>query len=233
MSRIPRNWFAVLTLLAAGVLTATVVVAADKPNSSAAAPMPMPTSDREAAAIQFVRDNHPDLVELLARLKDAKPNQYADAINQLFKTSQRLAQLREQDPQRYQLELEAWKVKSRLQLLMARVTTSPDQKLDADIRAALTAQADVQLRLVKLERDRVADRLAKLNATVQQLQSSETANVQKQFEMLMREVAQAREKLKRDAAAASSKPATSTNSQTIPPPAHKPASSAEVNVKAP
>ena len=97
------------------------------------------TPEREAAAITFVRQHHAELVDLLNQLKETKPAEYQAAIRELFQTSERLAQLREQDPQRYELELDAWKTKSRIRLLAARSTMSGDMSLKTSSRGARRA----------------------------------------------------------------------------------------------
>ena len=135
------------------------------------------TPEREAAAITFVRQHHPELVDLLNQLKETKPAEYQTAIRELFQTSERLAQLREQDPQRYELELAAWKTKSRIQLLAARSTMSADKSFEDQLHAALVEQADIRLKLMKLERDRIADRLEKLDKSIEQYQASQATEI--------------------------------------------------------
>jgi hypothetical protein len=162
------------------------------------------TPEREAAAMTFVRQHHPDLVDLLNQLKETKPVEYQSAIRELFQTSERLAQLREQDPQRCELELEAWKTKSRIQLLAARSTMSGAHSLEDQLRTALVEQADIRLKLMKLERDRVAERLSKFDKAIEQYQQSETAQVQRQFDGLMKHITGSREQIKANKTAADS-----------------------------
>src|SRR6266700_2080015 len=166
-----------LTVFCAIFLVPALLVAADVPKPKPADPPPKVakpveraplTPEREAAAITFVRQHHAELVDLLNQLKETKPAEYQTAIRELFQTSERLAQLREQDPQRYDLELDAWKTKSRIQLLAARSTMSGDKSFEDQLHAALAQQADIRLRLMKLERDRVAERLQKLDKGIDQ-----------------------------------------------------------------
>ena len=197
MSRV--TFFSVL-LLVPGLLAA-----ADAPKPKPADPPPKVaklaeraplTPEREAAAITFVRQHHAELVDLLNQLKETKPAEYQAALRELFQTSERLAQLREQDPQRYDLELDAWKTKSRIQLLAARSTMSGDKSFEDQLHAALAQQADIRLRLMKLERDRVADRLQKLDKGIEQFQQTEAAEADRQFERLMKHINGSREQIK-------------------------------------
>jgi hypothetical protein len=212
------------------LFTPLLLVAAEPAKSPPASPAPKPakaperaplTPEREAAAVTFVRQHHPELVDLLNQLKESKPAEYQTAVRELFQTSERLAQLREQDPQRYELELAAWKVKSRLQLLAARSTMSADKSFEDQLHTALTEQADIRLKLMKLERDRTADRLEKLNKNIEQYQSSEAAQVERQFELLLKRISGSREQIK---AAQQDKPTTKTGSKSAP-------SAASVNPK--
>src|ERR1700719_964914 len=135
-----------LTFFCALLLVPALLVAADAPKPKPADPPPkvvkpaerVPlTPEREAAAITFVRQHHAELVDLLNQLKESKPAEYQAAIRELFQTSERLAPLSEQAPPRYELELEAWKVKSRIQLLAARSTMSGDKSFEDQLHAAL------------------------------------------------------------------------------------------------
>lgn len=198
-----------ITTICAILLLPAFVLAADPPKSKPAEPSkpaeaPKPakpdratmTPEREAAAITFVRQHHVELVDLLNQLKDTKPAEYQTAIRELFQTSERLAQLREQDPPRYELELEAWKVKSRIQLLVARSTMSADKSLEEQLHSLLTKQADIRLSLLKLDRDRVAERLKKLDKGIEDYQRVEATEVQRQFERLIKRVTGMREQTK-------------------------------------
>jgi hypothetical protein len=204
------------------ILFPALLVAADAPPSKPADPpkavkpaqQPPLTPEREAAAITFVRQHHAELVDLLNQLKETKPAEYQAAIRELFQTSERLAQLREQDPQRYELELDVWKTKSRIQLLAARSTMSGDHSLEDQLRSVLKEQADIRLRLMKLERDRVADRLSKLDKGIEQYQQNETSQVQRQFDALMKRIAGSREQIKANKSADGGKPNSKAGSST-------------------
>ena len=146
------------------------------------------TPEREAAALEFVRDHHPELVDLLKGLKNSHPAQYQAALRQLFQTSERLAKIHEIDPQRYELELKLWKIKSRIQLLAARSSLGRDPEIEAQLKSALAEQAQVQLQELQMDRDRAAERLNKIDASIEQFQANRERNIARQFETLMREV---------------------------------------------
>ena len=63
--------------------------------------------EQETAALTLVRNHHPELSELLEQLKADNPEQYRQAVSELFRASQRLAQAKEKDPQRYAARAES------------------------------------------------------------------------------------------------------------------------------
>jgi hypothetical protein len=205
------------------VLLAPLMVAATEPAQNppvvppvkpAKAPERAPlTPEREAAAITFVRQYHHELVDLLNQLKETKPAEYQSTIRELFQISERLAQLREQDPQRYELELAAWKIKSRIQLLAARSTMSADKSFEDQSHEAIVELWDVRLKLMKLERDRTAERLEKLDKNIEQFQASQSAEIQRQFDRLLKQISTSRDQLK---AARQDKPTPKTGPKSDP-----------------
>ncbi len=74
-----------------------------KPDNQPAARQPAkadgpPTPDAEAAALAFVREHHPELAELLARLKPMKLAEYQLAVRELAAVSKNLAAIKCETP---------------------------------------------------------------------------------------------------------------------------------------
>ncbi len=78
------------------------------------------TPEREAAALDFVKSHHPELIALLDQLKAKDRRQYDVVVRDLFRTNERLATMQANDLPRYEIALQAWKLKSRIQVLAAR-----------------------------------------------------------------------------------------------------------------
>jgi L-2-hydroxyglutarate oxidase LhgO len=142
------------------------------------------SAEREEAVMAFVKEHHPALAELLVQLKTGSPKEYEQAMRELFRTSERLAQIQERDPQQHKLEIKLWQAQSRVQLLTARLKMSDSQELREQLRAALNEQLDMRLALLRLERDRVSDRLNDIDRQVQKLQSNRQDLVDRQMESL-------------------------------------------------
>jgi hypothetical protein len=141
---------------------------------------------REAAALAFVREHHPELESLLASLKEQQPKQYEAAIRDLFRHSERLAGSQEKDAARYELELKAWKLQSRVQLLTATFMMSPqDEAAKAKLKAALVEQIHARRELLQLERDHVAKRLEKLDEQIKKLQNDSEQAAERQLQAIV------------------------------------------------
>jgi hypothetical protein len=154
------------------------------------------TEEREAAAMTFVRMNHPELAALLDQLKLNDAGEYQRAIRDLFRSSEKLAQLQERNPQRYAMELEAWKLNSRIRLLVARLTMSPDPKIEDELRAALVQQIGLRKESIRAERERLENRVAELKEQLDKLSQEQDAAVEKRMAKLLSEASRSHSELK-------------------------------------
>ncbi|MFV0443735.1 MAG: hypothetical protein ACK5Q5_09210 [Planctomycetaceae bacterium] len=164
-------------------LTATTV---DRAVDRIIDPMQEVTPERAAAAETFARLHHPDLAELLSRLKAARHGDYDNAIRDLFRESERLAKLKGRDSQRYELELEGWKTASRIQLATARLAMEDSSELREELRILLRAKVETRVSLMKLDRERLTHRIEKLDGDLQSLQSDPAAQVEQDLERLLK-----------------------------------------------
>lgn len=147
------------------------------------------TPQREAAAISFAQEHHPELAGLLGHLKRNNKRQYERAIRELFRTSERLAQAKERDNARYDLELEIWKVESQIRLLVARLTMSPgDEAMEDKLRALLMERVDLRIQRQRMERDRLAARVQKLEENIAALEGEREALVDQSYSKLIESV---------------------------------------------
>lgn len=157
---------------------------------------PMVTPEREAAALSFVRQHHPELADLLAHLKTSKPKEYERAAQELFRTSERLAQSQERDSDRYRLELETWKIDSQLRLLTARLMMADNPSLVDELKSLIAQREELQLQVLLLERERVASRAARLDAAIDKARQSREQQVQTALNQLMQGIDESRPKAK-------------------------------------
>jgi hypothetical protein len=144
------------------------------------------TPAREAAALAFVREHHAELESLLARLKERQPKQYEAAIRDLFRHSERLANVQEKDASRYDLELRAWKLQSRVQLLSATVLMNPqDKDAKAKLRQAIVEQLQLRQQALVAEREHVAKRLQKLDEQIERAAGDLEVSADRQLQAIL------------------------------------------------
>lgn len=137
---------------------------------------------REELALALVRKHHPELVTLLRPLKQARPRQYESAIRELSRASERLDQIQERSPERYEVELQLWKSKSRIQLLTAQLRMTPDdQPLRERLRETIADQLAAQRKLYELEKARMTQRLEFLDRQLDRMDGDVETLVDQRF----------------------------------------------------
>ncbi len=180
----------------ASSVTPTSTVASIKPDTknvdaknAAKGKAPLPawfTPEREAAALTFVRANHSELADLLDRLKQRRPHEYQKAIRDLFRVSERLTESRERRPERYEAELREWKLQSRIQLLVARLTMGRTPELEQELRGLLNEQLDLRHEIVRQDRDRATARLQALQRDLDDLESRREQLLEERLEKALK-----------------------------------------------
>jgi hypothetical protein len=123
-------------------------------------------ADRERLALQFAREHHAELSELLRPLRERAPAEYAEAIRELSRTREQLDRIRRRDPNRAALVLDTWKAGSRVRMLAARLVSTPESPREAELRQALADQLAAQLALQKYDRAQLQKRLDQLDRSI-------------------------------------------------------------------
>ncbi len=143
-------------------------------------------AQQEESAKTFVRDNHPELANLLNNLKESRPKEYQKAMRDLTRVSERLATMKANNAERYELELAVWKSESRIQLLAARLQMSESKDLREQLRQAIGERFDLKLAVLKFERDMYRDRAERADAQLQKLDQQRSDMVEKQLQVITR-----------------------------------------------
>lgn len=139
---------------------------------------------RETEAVAFAQQHHPQLAELLTRLKVSHPEQYTKALRELDKTRSRLEKAREVDTDRYGILLREWQLDSRVRLLAARITMSTSEELETELRQVLTERHDVRLQLLTYDREKSKTRLQKMDEQIAEHVQSRQTNVDREFDRI-------------------------------------------------
>lgn len=158
------------------------------------------TPAREAAARTFAERHHKELDELLTQLKKSNPVEYEKAVQELFRTSERLARTEERMPERYDLELQSWKVESRIRLLAAKLSMADSPALEQELKNLLRDRIDIRIRQNQEERERLAARIAKLDEIVTDSRSQRDDAAEKEFTRIKSSLKNAKSKTRKPAA---------------------------------
>ncbi len=143
-----------------------------------AIPVRAADANDETVALEFVRANHAELADVLASLKPMRPDDYKKAVRDLAQVSRALTKMKSNDSERYALGLEAWKARSRVDLLAARLASAVGStaELESDLRRAVGAQLDVEIRQQRHEKQVVEQRLKKVTEILNRLESDALAD---------------------------------------------------------
>ncbi|MHC5537376.1 hypothetical protein ACYOEI_03970 [Singulisphaera rosea] len=150
------------------------------------------SKDRETAALEFVREHHPELATLLEQLKPMKPEEYRKAIADLSQVSTSLAILKQRDPRRYEIGLEIWKAKSEVELLTAKWASTPSLELEDLLRKTLRRQVELEIRQQEFEQEQLRTRLNKVEDTLQRLRTDQDERIDSRFQALRKKAERAR-----------------------------------------
>jgi len=163
------------------------------PARPAARPAAPPlTPEREAEALAFAREHHPELAALIEKLRKDNRRQFDRALRELAQDRDRLVRLQKQVPAQYDLALAAWKLDSRAHLLAARMTMSQDPALEAELKQVLRDRVDVRLKQLESERGRLQDRLTVVNKTIDKIQADKNAFADGDLQRIKRSIAKNR-----------------------------------------
>ena len=167
-------------------------------NQPAAKPPRLTPAQHDAAALAFARENHPELAELIAKLRRENPHQFDRALRELSRDYDRLTRIKQLAPTQYELSLAAWKLDSRAHLLAARMTISQDPALEGELKQVLRERIDVRLKQLDSERGRLQDRLAQIKKSMDAIEDKEAA-ADKDLQRIKRSVARNRRPAKKPA----------------------------------
>ena len=144
----------------------------------------------EIAAMAFVRENHPELATLLDQLKPMKPEEYRRAIRELAQVGKSLATLKTNNPRRYEAALETWKARSRVQLVVARLSNANAEataELESQLRQSVQAQIDAEIRQARVDKEVVEERARRLGEALSRLESRRESAVETRVQSLLKQ----------------------------------------------
>lgn len=170
------------------------------------------SKSRETAALRFAQKHHRELATLLESLRKTDARNFQAGLRGLARDTERLAKLADRDDQRYPVSLELWKLDSRLRLEVARLSMSPGEEFEPRLRPLMEQQQAARIRLIGMERKRLADRIARIDDELKKLKDSPDKLIALEIERLQKLVAfKARGKGTRPSSAKGSKKTTASS----------------------
>ncbi len=130
------------------------------------------SSAREEIAIQFAREHHPELAELLEGLRKSDHLNFQAGLLDLARDAERLAKLAERDDERYVAAIVSWELDSRIRLEIARLSMAPGEDFETRLRPLMEARQAARIQLLELDRERSIERLAKTDEQLKSLKSN-------------------------------------------------------------
>jgi len=142
----------------------------------------------ESDAIAFVTEHHPELVSLLQSLKSMRQREYDMAIREIVRTKRRLDGLAKREPEMHSMELDAWKLKSKIDLLMAR-GIARDKSFDKALLRDLIAQRlENQKKRWRQEQTTLSKRQEQLAELLARTEGSENDKVEQELSTHLKHV---------------------------------------------
>ncbi len=99
-------------------------------------PAPL-SAEREAEALAFAREHHPELAALIEKLRKDNRRQFDQALRQLSQDRDRLVRLKKTVAAAIRPGPRGVEARSRAHLLAARMTLSQDPALEAELKQVL------------------------------------------------------------------------------------------------
>ncbi len=129
-------------------------------------------------AIAFVQQHQPALIQLLEYLEKKQPAQYQQAIREILKTKQKLANLEKRDRELHEVELALWKLRAELRLLVAKRSVVNERErnaLDAQLHKLVEQEMHHDLERMRIEKRRAEQRIAQLDNQIAERNSNREA----------------------------------------------------------
>lgn len=119
-------------------------------------------SNAEATVLELVQDELPQLESVLKRLKSDAPNEYAKAIKELGRSARRLNGIRARDEELYRLELNLFRARTGLSLLVARLKIRDDTKDREALHEAVRELRQAEIAKSQYEVSSIESRIARM-----------------------------------------------------------------------
>lgn len=128
-----------------------------------------PPVEGERRVTEFVKSHLPELELVLASLKKHSAKEYQKAIGDLARTSRRLEQLQQRDPDGFELELTFLQWQTRVDIALAQLQVRDNEKTRAQLRKSLASREQARVARARHDKARLTERIARLQTQLQRL----------------------------------------------------------------
>ena len=139
-------------------------------------------------SIAFVQEHHAELVTLLKSLKVMRQKEYEMAIREIGRTKKRIESLTKREPELHDMELDAWKLKSQIDLLMAKGVASDKSFDKAVLRDLIQLQFENQKKRWKQEQSTLKKRQEQLLELVAKIEGHEEERIDQQLSIHLKTI---------------------------------------------
>ncbi len=117
----------------------------------------------ENMALQFLRQNHPELEQYLNELRRKYPIQFHRAISEIARNAERFDELQQRNPRLYEFSIDQWKLESRIKLLAVQYAVQPSDEQLQRVKELVHQQLLQQQQRISEEKKRLEARLERIN----------------------------------------------------------------------
>jgi len=140
---------------------------------------------REEQALDFARQHHPELEEVILRLREMDEKQYVKVIREIWRVSDRLAGFKGRNKELYEIQLSLWKARSNATLAAAKLQLDPtNEDLKEQLRLALENKFEANRAALKWELAKARERVEKLERSLKTLEASGSKTIQRELKRL-------------------------------------------------
>ena len=144
--------------------------------------------EQESESMEFVQSHHPELVALLQRLKSMKRDEYETAVRDIVKVRKRLETLEKRDLKLHGVELDAWKLQSKIDLLLARAVAQDKEFDPSALRTLVQKRIENQKERLELELANLLERQKQIKESLGRFEGHEEERISQQLSALMKRV---------------------------------------------
>lgn len=152
------------------------------------------SKEMEKAAVDFAQQHHPAMASLVKRLRNRDSDAYGKAVRELSGHAVRLTRVQERQPQRFQAELNLWKIDSEIRLQLARWAVSGSDRIETTLRRLLSKRQGFKRQRLEIERDRLQARMDLIDEQLKLRGPQLKEDVDREWTKLTRKLRSANEK---------------------------------------